>query len=243
MRIPVIVLLSVALTNAQTRLPSFDVASIRPLNDGVIETRPHLSAGRFMWTTDLWYLTGYAWHLPLNRISGPLPGGRTISFRVEATMSPSTTIDQIPLMLRSLLQTRFHLTSHLVTKEVDMLVLTIDKRGFRGKEAKPDEPNAASYVVATLPSALVTQIEGRNGTMEQLVDALQHVQPLIVLDRTGISGNYDFKFLAARNDDPESDAPMLATALRETLGLELKKERGLADSLVVESVDKSPAEN
>ena len=74
----------------------------------------------------------------------------------------------------------------------------------------------------------------------------------IVVDRTGLTGAYDFT-LAWRPDGPgapigprppgapelpaiDPDAPSLFTAIQEQLGLKLEAERGPVDVLVIDSV-------
>jgi uncharacterized protein (TIGR03435 family) len=78
-----------------------------------------------------------------------------------------------------------------------------------------------------------------------------------VIDKTGLSGNFDFTLVFAA-DQPASmpslpsvpappiaavaNAPTLPTALQEQLGLKLEAERGPIDYLVIDRVDR-PTEN
>ena len=64
------------------------------------------------------------------------------------------------------------------------------------------------------------------------------------MDRTGLSRNYDFAFRYAQgfSADLETDAPSLATALQENLGLKLAKQKGPLETLVIDYIEE-PSEN
>src|SRR5437763_15934034 len=99
----VAIVLGAQLTRAQ---PVFEVVSVKPVPGDVLQTRPTRSGGRIAWTTDLWYLIGYAYNLPFNRISGPIPDSAHV-YRVDATTDPASTEDQIRLRFQSMLAGRF----------------------------------------------------------------------------------------------------------------------------------------
>jgi uncharacterized protein (TIGR03435 family) len=69
-----------------------------------------------------------------------------------------------------------------------------------------------------------------------------------VLDRTRLSGTYDFTLRwtppgrAGGPADDDPDRPSLVTALREQLGLKLDAQRAVLDVLVIDSAD-MPTEN
>jgi uncharacterized protein (TIGR03435 family) len=235
--------------------PRFEVASIKPGGD-IFSTRPARTVGRIKWTTQLCYLIGYANRLDFSRVSSPRCG---VIYTVEATFAPAATDDQVRLMLQSLLNDRFKLRAHRVTTQADGYALVIGKGGLKIKEAKEaDEPpgmpewvkdtspalRAESYISATMPEAGVIAITGRRVSMAQLVETLQRSLGMPVWDRTGLSGNYYFAFRYTQvfRPDLETDAPSLATALQDNLGLKLEKQRGPVETLVVDSIE-APSEN
>jgi uncharacterized protein (TIGR03435 family) len=61
-----------------------------------------------------------------------------------------------------------------------------------------------------------------------------------VLDRTGLTGFYDFTLEYAAG--PNSDGPSIFTVLQEQLGLRLVQQRGRVEILVIDSVER-PSEN
>jgi uncharacterized protein (TIGR03435 family) len=93
----------------------------------------------------------------------------------------------------------------------------------------------------------------RNITMKELASALTQMERRIIVDETGLSGDYDFdltfmpdnvRFMPAPppGGGPPSDAPSLPTALREELGLRLDSRRSPVDVLVVDGITR-PSEN
>jgi uncharacterized protein (TIGR03435 family) len=235
--------------------PRFEVASVKPGGD-IFSTRPDRTAGRIRWTTQLCYLIGYAHRLDFSRVSGPKCGS---VYSVEATFDPAATDDQVRLMIQSLLTERFKLRTHRATTEAEGYALVIGKGELKIRKAQvADEPpgmperakdassarEAESYISATMPDAGSIAIKGRRVTMSQLAETLQRVNEMPVWDRTGLQGNYDFAFRYAQviRADLETDAPSLATALQENLGLKLEKRKGPVQTLVIDYIDE-PSEN
>jgi uncharacterized protein (TIGR03435 family) len=234
--------------------PHFDVASVKPGGD-VFSTRPNRTPGRIRWISQLCYLVGYAYHLDFSRVVGPKCGA---VYSVEAIFDPSAKEDQVRLMMQSLLMDRFKLHAHRVTTQTEGYALVIGNNGLKIKEygAADEPPNmpewvkdaspalkAQTYIAATSDEPGVTAITGRRVSMYQLAETLQRVTNIPVWDRTGRSGNYyfAFRYLQEIGADLETDAPSLATALKESLGLRLEKQRGPVETLVIDQVEEPSA--
>jgi uncharacterized protein (TIGR03435 family) len=230
--------------------PRFEVASVKPGGD-VFSTRPERLQGRIRWTTQLCYLIGYAYHLDFSRVTGQSCGA---VYALEATFDPSATDDQVRQMVQSLLTDRFKMRAHRATAEADGYGLAVGKDGLKIREADPaGEPppmpewvrnaspalKAESYISAVIPEAGVTAINGRRVTMAQLAETLQRSIQTPVWDRTGLTGNYYFAFRYTQDlsADHITDAPALAAALRESLGLRLEKQKGPVETLVIDSIE------
>lgn len=94
---------------------------------------------------------------------------------------------------------------------------------------------------------------GNGGTMAQLAQRLMMIQSVErdVVDRTGLTGRYDFtlKWTPAappRSQDadaaPPADAgPSLFAALQEQLGLKLEPQRAAVRVLVIDRLDRPTA--
>jgi uncharacterized protein (TIGR03435 family) len=98
---------------------------------------------------------------------------------------------------------------------------------------------------------------GTKTTMANLSLMLSRQLDRPVLDRTGLTGQYSFRFEwtpeagpcsapadgAVRDPAPSpSSAPSIFTALQETLGLRMESIKGAVDSLVIDHAEK-PSEN
>jgi uncharacterized protein (TIGR03435 family) len=237
---------------------SFDVASVKAVSQPWLETAPKRAGGRITWSTDLWYMIGYAYRLQPFRISGPIPGSDSI-YRVDATTAPATTDDQVRLMFQSLLADRFMMVAHRVTKDADGYALSIGKGGLKIKEAKAEDKPAPwpewfrngpppadmeGRVLTNMPEPGIGTITGRRVSFSQFSEVLQRVLQAFVLDETGLKGNYYFALRYAQENHPaDTDAPSLFAAIQEDLGLKLEKHKGPIETLVVDRVEKAPTEN
>jgi uncharacterized protein (TIGR03435 family) len=222
--------------------PKFDVASVRPIPGTISETRPTRSSRRIMWATTLCDLTAFAWHVPLDRMSG-LTCGQI--FRIEAVTDHDATLDQMRQMLRDLLAIRFKQKAHVVSKDLTGIALTLGKSGMKVKES-PLEENDKPYVseIGVSRPAGASEVISHRATIDELADRLALSLREPVWNRTGLTGSYDYTFLYSRGNDPAIQAPSLEYALRTELGIEvIKKQTGPVDFLVIDSMETDPGEN
>lgn len=160
-------------------------------------------------------------------------------------------------MIQSVLADRFKMVAHSASKDADGYALTVRKGGAKIAEAKENDKPAAlpewsrdvsipdfeGKISATMLGGGVIAVTGRRVTMSQLAQTLQRVTGEPVWDRTGLSGNYYFAFRYAPDEKPDTDAPSLGKALKENLGLQLEKQKGPVETLVVDRIEKTPGEN
>ena len=98
---------------------------------------------------------------------------------------------------------------------------------------------------------------GTNTTMANLTVYLARQLDRTVLDNTGLTGKYNFRFEWTPDTGPcsgpadganpaagaiPSNAPSIFTALQETLGLKLESIKGPVDALVIDRAER-PSEN
>jgi uncharacterized protein (TIGR03435 family) len=153
-------------------------------------------------------------------------------------------------MLRSLLTDRFKLTFHREPKVFSIYELDVSKSGAKLKEtaAPKDPPSVGPGVV--YPQRIV--LPGRNATTGDLASLLQRaILDRPVVDKTGLSGRYDFDLEWAPDetqfggDVPKAsaDAPSspLFSAIQQQLGLRLIPTRGPVNALVIDQAERPSA--
>jgi uncharacterized protein (TIGR03435 family) len=152
-------------------------------------------------------------------------------------------------MLQALFADRFKLRLHRETRELPVYGLVIAKNGPKFQEAKPSEYPGKSATGDGL-------LEGQATSMERLAWMLSDQTGRIVVDKTGLAGNYDYKLqwkggtphltLSQLETYPvpprESSASPIFTAIQDQLGLKLEPQTGPVEVLVIDHVEQ-PAEN
>ena len=158
-------------------------------------------------------------------------------------------------MLQKLLADRFHLSFHREPRELSFYAITVAKDGPKLKpttvtaDTFPEGPPPLIFVV----SPQVIKLPARYASIADFAAVLQRAaidRP--VVDRTGLSGRYDFdlEFTPDEtlfqgelgNGTPDSDKPGLSAAMQQQLGLKLEPTRGPLDAIVIDHVER-PSEN
>jgi uncharacterized protein (TIGR03435 family) len=230
--------------------PEFETISVKPgsLSDpGGVAWSP---GGRFTATdATLQQLLRFAYGLQDFQILGGPNWIDSVKFTIEAT-PPGTiqvTYDRagqsvVALMVQSLLANRFKLAAHRVTGEGSIYELVVNKDGPKLK----DSPNNPAGQVRIASGELI----GTGAPMFLLVGQLSRQLGRPVVDKTGLTGKYDFAVNWTPDfDSPigaqgvagttpiNSDAPSIFTALQQ-LGLKLQSAKGPIDMLVIDHVEK-----
>lgn len=88
-------------------------------------------------------------------------------------------------------------------------------------------------------------MECKKITMKQFAEnSLTDPMGRTVVDKTGVTGEYDFDFRYAEDQavpSPDSDLPDFLTALRQHLGLRLESQQGPVDVIVIDRAEKASA--
>jgi bla regulator protein blaR1 len=190
-------------------------------------------------------------------------------------MIPGQAVGPMNLMLQALLEDRFQLRVHHESRELPLFVLafaTTDRRpGLRLAPTSVDceavlaklypasgpAPPPPPFVPGQPPPCGSTggpgQILAQGMTMAQLASNLSSRVNRVVVDKTGLIGNFDINLewmpdqfqgagpLGALPGAPppssDTQAPSIYTALQEQLGLKLESTKGPVDVLVVDRID------
>ena len=218
----------------------FEVATVKPNESGCC-TSSRGTADQMMLTNQkLKNLVVLAYGVQPYQVTGPdwMDKAR---FDITAKYPPGTKQEDRWLMLRTLLEERFKLTAHSVTREMSGYSLQVAKTGFR---LKPSDPGEASTSGGS--QGPVWTFNARKIPMSVLTYELSDSLGEVVVDQTGLKGVYDFQLRWATNEgtSPGVDAvPWVFTALEETLGLRLQHGKVPAQMIVVDHVERVPTEN
>jgi uncharacterized protein (TIGR03435 family) len=171
--------------------------------------------------------------------------------------------DKTRAMLRALLADRFHLEMRRETKEMPVYEISVAKNGL--KLTKSTRDCSADLYTCHGFSGSPRRLSAMGVNMADLASALTGFAGRPVLDKTGITGEFDFLLQwnvfygrqrpaqttddtprpPARNESPAPDIdslPDLGTALGQQLGLKLESRKGPVETYVFVSVER-PSEN
>jgi uncharacterized protein (TIGR03435 family) len=159
-------------------------------------------------------------------------------------------------MIQSMLADRFQLRTHRETRELPVFLLTVAKSGLKMQptvEGRDGPGGLKSGSSRSSQTKATVEISGSGITMTRLANMLAGPAARAILDRTNLTGTYDFtlKFVVdqpaaappgATESSTDPSGPSLFTALQEQLGLRLEAGKGPVDTLVIDSVQR-PSEN
>ena len=137
------------------------------------------------------------------------------------------------LMLRALLAERFQLKLRREPKELPVYNLAIAKGGLKMKEIAPEATPS--------PGA-------RKGTIEQITGLISGVLDRPLLDKTGLTGAYEFRWDFAElvreraAADTVERVSIALTSIKESLGLQADPGKAAVDTFVIDSAEK-PSDN
>ena len=236
-------LLAFALTSSAQQSdpsrPAFEVASVKP-SEGPGNNVEVIPAGIIVHNATVATCIRWAYGVSFGQIAGADPGGRDVlnSDRYEIIAKPAGPVpeSQLRLMLQTLLADRFKLALHRETREMQTFTMVVDQKGPKFKESLGE---GSSQLTGSKFTRLYKWT-----TMAQLSDFISDAMRSPVVDRTGLSARYDFSidltpYLAAAPEQQQPDIPaMVASALRDELGLKLTSQRAPVEFLVIDHLEK-----
>ena len=154
-------------------------------------------------------------------------------------------------MLRKLLAERFSLSFHREPKELSIYTLTVAKNGPKLKEGTAPAEEQQPLAIVIGPNGVL--LPAKNATIGEFASVMQRAaldRP--VVDRTKLTGRYDFKLAWTPNESqfggmlppasPDAPEPDLFTAIQQQMGLKLEATRGPVEAMVIDRVSR-PTEN
>ena len=200
----------------------------------------------FAYGTDQYRIVGTPkWQWP-TMFTIEAKGGREADTKMATLTGPQQQAE-VQHMLQGLLADRFKLKVHWETKEGDVYNLVVAKGGPKlGKDA--------SMTLTASESSTNQKCDMRGCefivhgmSMKELANTLAAQFGRPVIDKTGLTGRYDFVFKYKsrwemdRAADDEDQTPPLDRALQEKLGLKVEGAKGPVKVLVVDHVEKPSA--
>jgi uncharacterized protein (TIGR03435 family) len=152
-------------------------------------------------------------------------------------------------MLQALLAERFKLTVHRESKELPVYVLSVAKSGPKFREANPADTYAKGVRLPTgMPSGAGTAGKEANGRLVFQGTGISELVALLpqldrsVIDKTGLTGKYDFSFMppAQKQSQATTDFNIgpLSEALQNQLGLKLEATKSPLGIIVIDHVER-----
>ncbi len=175
-----------------------------------------------------------------------------VGYDVTVTFPANTTPEQVQLMFRDLLATRFGLVTHWEDRELKAFEVRPAENGaILKKAANPAPPtDFPKYTARTREGEwrFTSQLGGAPSglTVSGFLDALNQTQILDrpLVDKTGIEGDYDID-LTAPADVPgnKPNASALLNALEKQAGLKATLKTLSVRTLIIDHMDRTPSEN
>ena len=246
-----VVAVAAALLLAQALRPTqFEVASVKANTRGGGTTRRIERQGLTYLNVTLGEFIEMAYDVRRYQIAGEdwiaSPGANRYDIVAKAAAPASES--ELRHMLVPVLADRFHLTLHRETRVLPVYALVVAKGGHKlrdgdgGEQWVSPDPGGGGFRYRNYPMSALA-----------LTLSLLRTTGRPVVDRTGLTGRYDFT--ANLQDLPagataedlkravfESDTAVFA-ALQEQLGLKLNAERAPIEMLVVDHADKIPTDD
>ena len=264
----------------------FEVVAIKAFDQGSGGILMRMTPGRFDSTVPVGTLLRQALQKPDYQIVGAPGWIDTERYSIAAKVPEGVPPAATSVMLVNLLKDRFHLATHLETREQPIFNLVFARADGR---LGPDLKATSAECQATLAERIAVAkaaVAGRGGppplpqsfpgpneplpcgfgrltpgfvavsgrTISQFVTTLSDLARRPVIDKTGLTGMYDFalKFApetagiagpigllpVAPPPAVDPDAPNLYTAVQEQLGLKLESARGPVEVVVIDKFEK-----
>ena len=237
------------------------VATVKPSNPAVLKSSIQLApGGRFMatgatvgmlikFTEDLMddqLLGGPSWigserYDIVAQLDNPL-GADPRTLNDEQRMAFQ---QQVKKMVEAVLADRFQLKFHRAMKELPVFALVVEKNGAKLSASQQDaRPSIRRNALG--------EIAAQHASSGLLAEFLSAQVGRSVIDKTGLTGSYDFKL--AWTPDPSQlpasmaaggegapnvpEGPSIFTALKEQLGLRLEPQKGPVAILMIDRIEK-----
>jgi bla regulator protein blaR1 len=256
--------------DAPVDIPKFDVVSIKPNKSGEMRIMMRFTPdGLSMEGVTPQLMLTQAFSVEDDRVVGAPAWVKSDRFDIQAKVAPEDApqLDKLKRehrmeMLEPLLEDRFNLKFHHETRDMPVYMLVLAKGGPKLKQAEPDGGGGQRMPGMRMS---IGNLEAKGAPIDMLTHVLSGQVGRTVIDKTGLTGRYDFSLhftpqnmppqmgpgpgpgpdgsrAGADVAPPDGSGPDIFTAIQEQLGLKLVAEKGPVDVIVIDHIDK-PSEN
>ena len=238
----------------QSPAPRFEVASIKRWSPpttpvtGIRAPAAPVGSGIFNRSTSVARLIAEAYEVQDFQLSGGEDWVRTERYDVAARAGREVSQAELREMVKALLADRFRLRVRTETREMPILELRVERSDGRvGRNlhdcSDPNDKEGISTPEKPFRAPMnggVATADCADGVRILAAIATRHLQTIVV-DKTGLTGQWRFDFYYSSEDlsgRTNPDLPSFEGAIREQLGLRLDRTRGSAPVIVIESVER-----
>lgn len=242
--------LSGALAQEKPVRLTYDVVSIKPSQPGAtgggfVDSLPG-GIGYNAENIPIKVILCVIYRIPLRQVVGGPDWLSNERFDVQVRADRPYSIDDLHIMFQNALADRFNLKLHIETKTGPVYVLTVAKSGLKMVPVDPGKDRNIPIVTSPNHESIGSRVP-MNYLCFWLGQNLQSDQRQVV-DRTGLTGTFDFKLSFRAQLPPDAlsseleNLPSIFAAVRDQLGLVLTPQRGPVETLVIDHVER-PSEN
>ena len=225
---------------------SFDVSTIKPSPPDVNNSQTTWDPGRMVGRgVNLKQLIKWAYEVTDSQITGGADWTGSKQFDFEAKAEGTHSKDELLRMLQSLLAERFKLALHREMKEQQVYVLALGKNKLKLQDAQGGPANIRIQSSPGAGDSISLKIIGQSVSMQYLRDYLTPIVGRAVVDRTNLSGGFDFQAEASFSPSAASDKRTLVTDAfldgLPQLGLSLNSQKMPIEILVIDHAEEPSA--
>jgi uncharacterized protein (TIGR03435 family) len=233
----------------------FEVASVKPMPQSATfipkSGGPGTSdPGQITWSgATLKWLLWTAYDVTTYQISGPA-WLDSEQYTIVAKVPEGATKEQVDLMWQNLLKDRFGVVVHHEPRVFQAEEMTLTKGGSKLKETGQGASDSLLDRYLPAPGWLAAgdrgetrRLLGRAQTPQQVASILAQVAGHPVIDKSGLTGKYDFNEEFYTNQTPAPGDGNGVYAIADALGLKLTKITVQLDVIVVDRAEKIPTDN
>lgn len=238
---------------AQSEAPAFEAISIKAGTGTRIGA--HWEGARFVAAgIPLRTFLAIAYGVPFAELTGLPSWVASDPWEITAVATREPSPAEQDRFLRALLEERFGVRAHVTTEERPIYTLTALDAGTQPRKGLipssidcvggPGSIAALDQGLCRIENSAVAGVYARRGVpVESLALALRAFLQRPIVDRTGLTGLYDFDLhfrpLTTGAVPPEADGlPDLQTAVQEQLGLKLESGRGAVTFTVFDRIER-----